>query len=163
MAVPLALGSELALEQALAIQGELFSFTLDTLLAAGASYKIGFTSPRSLTFLHSRWRSGAPRCRVYIYESLAYTGGTIRPLGNRNRRINKPAETVMHYGVTATTVPANATFFGYFGDNAGGTLEIDEPIIFAENTPYVIEMLNDANSQQDVISFHVACCEYDID
>lgn len=161
MSTKLNLQSELTAEQALCIQGELYSFSVDISLAAGASHKIGFTSPKNLMFLHARYRTAADRCRVYLYEDISFSGGTSTPLIPRNRQLAVPAASSITQGVTATTNPANAFSKGVFGLKAAGELEVDDPLIFKKNTNYIMEFINDATSQQDTVSVLITCCEFD--
>lgn len=153
--------AEVTFEETLAFQGELFSMALDTDIAAGVSYKIGFTSPYNFCILHSRWRTAADRCRVRIYENIAYTGGTLTPPANRNRISSKLLSVVVHYGVTATV--SNPILSGIFGLKAGSELEIDDLAIYKKNTPCIIELVNDAQSQTDAVNFFIACCELNLE
>lgn len=155
-----AIQAELSQEESLATQGELFSFAGETTVAAGASYKIGFISPLNFTFIHSRWRTGADKARAFLHEDVAYTGGTVKAITNRNRQSARTLQCAAKIGVTATVgTPISAIIFG---NKACGAAEIDEEFILKKNTPYVLELVNDANSQSDVIFWFIACCEYDL-
>ena len=147
-------------EESLSFQGELHSIAGEVTIAAGASYKIGFISPKNFTFIHSRWRTGADRCRAYLYENISYTGGTPKAVTPRNRHINNPLQVTVFAGVTATV--SNPISQILFGLKAAGEANIDEEFILKKNTPYVLELLNDATSQSDAVFYFIACCEYDL-
>lgn len=149
--------AELTYEQTLGYQGELFSFAQDFQLAAGVSYKIGITSAQNFVILHSRWRTAADRCRVNIYEAVPYTGGTLKSIINRNRASSKTLAAITYIGVTATV--DTPVFSGLFGLKAAGELEVEEPVVFKKNVPYIIELINDATSQSDAVSYVITCCE----
>lgn len=156
------LRSVLDLKHNLVIQSELFSAAGQIQLAAGASYKIGFTSSRNIMFTRFKYRTASDRARLYFYEGIAYSGGTLLQGTARNRQIQKTPSTVMHGNVTATTNPVQAVSFAMFGLKACGEFDSDEPLILARNTPYIFEFMNDANSQEDFLSWFMTGCEVDV-
>ncbi len=152
--------ASLSQEESLNYQGELFSLAGEVTLAGGASYKIGITSPKNFAFIHSRWRTGADKARAYLYEDIAYTGGTVKTPTSRNRHTNGPMAATIYQGVTATVTSPIASLL--FGNKACGDAEVDEELILKKNIPYVLELINDANSQSDSVFYFIACCEYDL-
>lgn len=152
-------GAELDAEDSLAHQGELFTIGGELTLAAGVSYKIGLQSTKNITFIHSRFRSNSVKVRSYLYEGIAFTGGTVRAPVNRNREHPKQVFAVVSDGVTATV--SNPIGFSLFGSQPGPS-DIDEPFILKKNTPYIQEFVNDALSQTDTIYYSFTCCELDL-
>ena len=152
----------LDLKHNLVLQSELFSLAGQQLLSAGASYKVGFISSRNVMFTRFRFRTAADLARLYFYEGIPYTGGSILQGTARNRQVQKIPSTIMHGGVTASLNPTNAVSFAMFGLRACGEFDSDEPLILAKNTPYIFDFINDANSQHDYLSWFMAGCEVDI-
>lgn len=149
--IPAGLQAENDLKVALCLQSEFFSFAGEDQLAAGASHKIGIISTRNILFLTFKFRSVSSRCRAYIYENIAFTGGSVSAATCRNRENPKVSAATIKHGVAATLV--NPQSFAIFGQAANGEFLSQEPMILKKNTPYVLDFINDANSQQDYVTW----------
>ena len=147
--------------QSLSHSGDHWRISYEATIAAGASHYLGFTSPVNVMVLLSSYRTGADKMRAYLFENLTYSGGTTRAAFAKNRQQIKAAQSVWTIGVTATP-PAPQTGGVLFGLKGGGPASFEENYILKKSTPYVLQIINDANSQSDVAFALFDFTEYDL-
>lgn len=93
-------------------------------------------------------------CRIDIYESATFTGGTLMTWYNRNRNSATAPATTVRTGVTSTNGTLIDSFFAGAGKSTAGQGRQGSEWVMKSNTIYRIDLVGLVANTQCILSFN---------